>query len=1159
MKRDSLRCIKSINFENKVKNLAVLIFIVISFSGLNIVSLKESDVNNNEFSNETKNKLFIEESIPKVADISEEQPFEQQITIYNASQFDVSENVYYLSNTQDLALNDENLTFGIPENWESSQAIIDVSSLYQESEIFEDGNMNGNFTGTINPWQTKTNYPYSGIPSIPSANFNYHNYASEDYANITFYEPYNYNSLYGFYENSNSTFNKEDKEVEIGELYESERQVFPILNGFSSDPFYPSGEYVKLDNGDIYSNNTDKMVSTVSVDHLSGISAIRNQILTADSQLDRRRGDPSVASGLNFFVPFEADKITVTFCWAVENNQYSYLDGFKVKASINNQFIDGRYDENGQLYSSSDIEGDFNSLEVDNEPGEENNHVWETRSYNITELVGDFGYRKGWHSLDFGCYMEHPEYLGGDVNVYWDYVIINVTHYDWYKAAELDFDYLLEDLGFFNDKYFFDSKSFVIYFGDGDGDTDNLYRYYINETSDLPEASGWLNRINQEIVIPHTYMEAFQVNNFTFKVGLESNRKDYYIPGGMSLMTNFEKRLSIDNFSLNINFKIINDEDFTDIDLNAKINTDPWIDIPNLNQNWCSINFGPPNLNISFRINSSSYSTVPEPRMRFSAAIKARKFTENVSESSVILNDISQSYCIWNTTFNTTDSINEISNDSSIFSNNLFYYYNFTIENLPAFDGLGTSSQDWNIKELYCPLNQNLTTAIIKSSSYPFLQNVSAISGTYLYNEYLVNGTWTFLAEQTNYMTNGTIYHIDYTPIEKFYNGNDTFFDLNVRNSTDINGNYNVTIFNSSIYAVNTSYYGNDADENRTINWKVIDTGVGIYRLFTTWNDTNSDNQTKRFGWYTDNFEIWRKTTCRIHPTEKEQEIGSIFDYEIEFNYSINGLSNAIENASLSAYNNETGNEWGKDWIPTYDFVSYTQSGDNYSIYLETISIPSGDYKVRFLLEKDYYDIINWTDCVWVKIVGVLSNFTIEFLSGVHENPSGSEDLTLDLSNIPYVNDSSTSIIQINVTNSSSNREKIRDAIITGKFNGSDTIMIGYEQYQYPYDEQDKGIYNLVLNTTGLNHTDQINFKNYTLEISIGRTNFTSVINTTSVYIKKLPLIIEEESISNIYEGESIEIQATVSKNNTGVLNPCYSASVFYSLFNSTDDSYLFV
>ena len=126
----------------------------------------------------------------------------------------------------------------------------------------------------------------------------------------------------------------------------------------------------------------------------------------------------------------------------------------------------------------------------------------------------------------------------------------------------------------------------------------------------------------------------------------------------------------------------------------------------------------------------------------------------------------------------------------------------------------------------------------------------------------------------------------------------------------------------------------------------------------------------------------------------------------------------------------------------------------------------------------------------------------------------------LPSSNIPYVNDSSTCQLQVNVTNS--NGTAIQHAAITGVFNSSSMVSDGVELYPITGNPSDKGLYNITMDTTGLNSTFYPQFANYTIFITLSALNYTPSTVNISTNILPIPSQIIGNAINSTYESSSI-------------------------------------
>jgi hypothetical protein len=1070
--------------------------------------------------------------IPDSSDNTIILPVNEKMSIPNASQYNVSEWVVYLSKLKELRYANTNLTMDIPSGWNGQQVQMNVTSVFQPYELFNDYSLNGNFNTRTYPWSNSTLYPwYKNIPSHdPYTNFTYNSIDQYAYLTAKSGDSGLPNDFYGYYYDRIQNYNKEAFLVDLDQSYQDQQQHLSINNQFITNPGYS----VLID-----PYGTDKKDSLVYATWISSLDALETRIDTSTSFF--KKGDPSVAFATPFYVPFEADSATVTLRWSVQNLGYGQYDGFSVKARVNNAYIDGRIGVNNIVYP----EGDVNSLERDDHSGEQVSHSYWERTYNITSLLGSYGFRTGWHNLDFGAYMATPLTGYADVAVNWDSVVINITHYKWYKAAELKFDYLMTDLIGSTEQ---DNMSLVAYIGNYDLRTTpgKFMRFYINETSNLVKSNNWMDRVTLTLKIPQTYVSALRVNSFYIMVGLEKNIRSWQSSDTTNL--DFWQRLSIDTFTFNVRYIL---GDASSLIVQARSPLSPiyplWHTLSPVND--MKFTIPPPEFEVQFNVVG-----YPNAFLKLSTAILIYKSSKNAAIASFSISDYSQLYGIWNITYNNTKSVDQF--DNIAFTNNQFYYYQIVLENLPAFDGRGATSQDWFLYNVRGPGGWDATLISSKSSTNPYLQNGTLANATRGSSGSLLRGVWSALCAQQNYMVTGNLGHNIAPYTEKFYNGDPANYTLKVRNSVGQLGNYKVDMYNNTnnetsgfpVYHTNL----NGINNNLTQSWATLDSGVGSYKLYSLWNDTTVQNQTKRFGWWKDTFEMWRHSSYVIYEASQGIEVpaGDVGSYHISYNQTWGNIG--IDNPSIFAHRFPTMRPWGWDWPPgqyLLDSLVYTGSG-NSTISLKTAGVPQTNYSLYFVISKAYFDTIITSPHVYLNISGALASFDVNYLSGAF-NDTIADKLMLNSWNIPILNDTTHSKIQV-MLNDSSTGDRIRDAYITANFNSSNHVMIAIEQYAFSHLEQDKGVYNITLDTSDLNYTDGVVFKNYSLSISCVRSSYRPEFDEASVKIKAVPLEIQPQSIPNVYAGDSIQVKSAIFKNFYETLMPCTTGVVSWSLYNGS-------
>ena len=149
----------------------------------------------------------------------------------------------------------------------------------------------------------------------------------------------------------------------------------------------------------------------------------------------------------------------------------------------------------------------------------------------------------------------------------------------------------------------------------------------------------------------------------------------------------------------------------------------------------------------------------------------------------------------------------------------------------------------------------------------------------------------------------------------------------------------------------------------------------------------------------------------------------------------------------------------------------------------------------------------------------------------------------LNESNIPYVNDTVNSVLQLNLTKESDG---------TALSGGSIVGKIGDEGVFTDAIDLGEGIYNLTLDTTGLNATE-LN-QNKTLTISYSADGYVTDELNVTVFIDKIPTAINLQQIDSTYEKGGVTITAIMNNYITPEdPNPNNNAILRYKIYNGSN------
>ncbi|GAH37913.1 unnamed protein product, partial [marine sediment metagenome] len=445
----------------------------------------------------------------------------------------------------------------------------------------------------------------------------------------------------------------------------------------------------------------------------------------------------------------------------------------------------------------------------------------------------------------------------------------------------------------------------------------------------------------------------------------------------------------------------------------------------------------------------------------------------------------SQNLVLWNVTYNNSETYNslKITNQSGLIN---LVNYTIKIFDFPAFDGFGSNSIDWNISSLINPNSQNSNEIMVKFNRTSNKQNQSI-----LINNPIIGGRWVIQATQPNYIANLVVNSTEY-----FYNGNILEYNVSSYNEA-ISGNFSINIYNDSNDFIYESALRNHLG-NLSKQWTVTDNGTGVYTLEVFWNDTNSDNQTLRIGYWNKTFEVWRKTSATLLSFPNILSAGDIAEFNVSYNStepSISGLSGA----TIECWENNSGtwNKWGEYWVGVYLINSLQdENNGNYTLKLETYGVPEeGNYNVTLVIFKEFYQPQNLTS--WINVTGDPLNISITL--GADWNEALGRNI-IWTNNIPYVNDTINSIIQVKLVDNET-EQLLEDGIIIAQLDSN--VFYGLEVYSFTHNEEDKGLYNITIDTTGLDVS-----QDKTLFITSSAPGFTSSIINVTIFIDPIPTMI---------------------------------------------------
>lgn len=981
---------------------------------------------------------------------------------YNVSQFDVLEEAQSLSSVYDYYVGDPENAYqvGVPLGWNASSCSINVST-YEKNQHLQENDFDPK-----DPWNF---YIYKQDPSVEIKSeerdkAGYNKFKDNDDEEKKFYE-----GDFAVITQSITNANPDGLDIHLGDLIQEVNNNTPINDDFLSNPLYTQ-DYDNPYGGQRYSG--DDVQLSYQYDYLVAY------IDPADSIW---RKNPSIAWWTTFNIPFKVDYAQITISWLMNNYGFEKQDKYRVCARINNKYIDGREAIDGEYWSNNATE---TTIAYYGYVGFSGSHGLVTRTYNITDLIKGLS---GEMKVDFGIWAYDPNHGNDIIEVKFDSLQIFANCSEKHKTGSLEFDFKWKDRwdtfkggssipSYFNVYAVIDDDNqpiIIIPFGEIINLNENEFHHYIfNFTED--------------------YINLLERNNINFKIGVTFVKDTTY-----SSMLQLE--FWFDNIFFNIQY---NHPNPTYSGLQMKINgSDPpdyihgqphsvnvssWEGGKNYNLSFLSGNFS--SLYMDFVINTS---------------FCIHKDSPNASIASYEILP-SQNLVLWNVTYNnyeTYDSL-KITNQSGLIN---LVNYTIQIFDFPAFDAEGINSLDWNIFNLVGPSYHNYSEKISKfNRTSKFFQSV-------LIKNPDVGGQWNVQATQPNYIANLVVNSTEY-----FYNGNILQYNISTYNEAII-GNFSTNIYNASNDVVNESIYKNIKGD-LSKQWTVKDRGIGVYTLEAFWNDTNLDNQTLKIGYWNKTFEVWRKTSASFLIEPEELVAGEIAEFKVSYNstepseYGINAST-----VECWTYQDDVWRKWGEHWVGVYLLNSLQdENNGSYTLKLETYGVENGSYSVTLNISKEFYQPQNLTS--WIIVTG--SQLSISITLGADWDELLGNNIIWD-NNTPYVNDTVNSIIQVKLVNKSKTEQLLEDGTIIAQLGSN--VFYGLEVYSFTHKEQDKGIYNITINTTGLNIS--LDDDNKTLYITSSAPGFTSSKINLTVFIKPIPTMITIQDVESVYEGGEVQIQ----------------------------------
>ncbi len=937
---------------------------------------------------------------------------------------------------------------------------------------------------------------------------------------------------YGYWKQDLDNINPLNLSLMEGDLYQPKDETIVEFSGdqgstidFKTDDEVPyGGTYVEsgqyYDSVDLY------------IDHLD--EALVIEITPNPSKFG---GNPSACWYNNLNIPYDADNAQITITWAIEQISPPYHfeedDEYQVRARINNKYIDGT-----KCISRTDTfpyMGSNESLIIYNDPSYLS-HDYISRTYNITDLIDDCA---GDIKFDFGVWAKNPTHDGeiDQIMVKFQKIEIMYNTSNKYEIAAIEFDYSCEDL-----------------FIDSDSESSDDPDFLINQASLSLRIRNDFNEEERIILQPFREINAVSGGSAPFehlKISLSQKYKNLLkgnhleLAFGLYFENDFYDQINwhliFDNITFTINLE---HDNVTYSGLLMDIDDSQWIAVQNNSITINTTNWSGEDHNFQFKTNKPEYDLNLYLNFKSNLSVYSMTIAPNVATASYGIATPNSENGIWVITYDNTPTYDMLTSLSDTRFFNLSTY-EIAFFNLPAFDSQGANSNNWNVSMVLSPEYVDYTNNLIRFNFSSDNTNQSA-----KIQDVFSAGNWSLIAIQVNYITNCTFNqsHLWYDGLPVFYINEILEYNFTMAEDSII-GNYSISLYNATgalIDIFSSHHSSNSINVSGTIHLSEGNIEPGKYYFYIKWNDTKShDLVIRRYGSVLLPFHLFNATNAGIINQTTTLDMGKIANITIY--YRNNHTGQGVVSPSMAVYENSSGTwrYWGVQWKGTYQVKNITDLGDgNHTIELFTDGAPNGNYTIFILIVKDFNQ---WQALYTTLEIIAVNHLNITIIAGATWNVSAQEFI-IDSWNIPYVNDTINSQIQINMTDKYSHEPIVGGSIlgIIEKTNSS------FEAF-----EIGNGLYNITLNTTGLNASimnGNLYINNETVQFTCSKSNYTSTKINMIFFVDKIPLEVNLPQLQSVYAEGDLSILAEVNN----LIDPDHPeaidyGSLNYALYNLTD------
>jgi hypothetical protein len=999
-----------------------------------------------------------------------------------------------------------------PNNWNATSMQFEIEP-YSKQQVIQDSHFDHglDYWG----WQQKE----SGEGEFTQYDPSYYKYGRTTIYNSRIRStPAFYPGDFAFWTQNLNNINLEGLDIQKGRIIQKEDETSLNFNSFDTNPgFYKDSESPY---GGIYKPPYD----FIDLYYEESFSSLK---LIIDPSSYSFGGNPSAAWWYYIVVPYEADYAQMTITWSVdEQSTFETEDQYEIIARINNEYI------NGNNWISKEGEIPFNgsdtALMVYDNPEiiGHVNHGSISRTYNITNLINGL---VGINKFDFGAWAKEPSH-GGDedlISVNFESIEILYNTTTKYEVARLDYSYKLIDFGNegVNPFKFDNDASIALYLGDMETSNYKIVRvlpFSMAEVSyDDYSGTPW---VYMSFSLSQDYEDLLKANNLAFKIGVLFENEYYnkidYVSYLDDIFFTINYKQTINNSLLYIN----TDDSPIWEPITEKvhhINTTDWI--------------GGSDHNFQFKTNNFNLSN--NLYMNFESNLTINFETPLGAFASYSIPGSNADKGIWNITYNNSFSYNQL-----LFVNYTPYFnlsgYSISYLDMPAFDSNASNSKNWEIFEALSPALTDFTENLFLFNHTPNLNLQSAT----IINAFRF-GCWTLRGYQPNYILSGNLNNTElYSSLPAFYSYDLVLYNLSLLESTM--GNYTIELYNGTGYLMNEfpQYFPSNNDKIEGVLNLDDKYAVGKYYLRFLWNDTSNYPETSkvlRFGSHIIEFFIINNTQAEFSSLISQVSSGETAYFGINYStYSGWGISGA----TILVYENSTGTLrlWGRAWTGSTQVGPITYMGQgNYSIPLYTEGAPNGTYPIYFIFSK----YLHKTQILSASLKIIAENL-LEFniASGATYIDS---KWVLESNNIPYVNDSINSMIRVNLTDGGI---PVSGGLVLGT--------IGTTENYFQALEIGNGLYDLTLNTTGLNATEKVGnqfIENETLKIRCSASGYDIKNVNITIFIDKIPTQITLQNIQPVFaEGNLLAAATIVNKIDPLNPKPNNNANLTYYIYQGT-------